>query len=224
MVGADAALAGAIVLGVLYWIGWCWRAGGGWIPLIVKTGSTTLLAVFAYLAGGPVLLVAGLALSSAGDAFLAMDGREGGRWLKPGMAAFFLAHVAYIALIWGLPQTDRTILNLAAQTGLVLGGVVFVRWLTPWLGAMRWPVYAYTAIILVMGAASLRLDPTYALVMLGAVMFVASDMILATQLFRRPEEATPQIVPSLLVWGLYFLGQALIAWGGVYPFVLTGPQ
>lgn len=221
MAGADAALAGAMILGVLYWAGWCWRAGGGWVQLIVKTGSTLLLAVFAYLAGGPWLLVAGLALSSAGDAFLAMDGRDSGPWLKPGMAAFFLAHVAYVVLFWGLPQSGRSLLTLAAQFGLVLGGLVYVRWLAPSLGAMRYPVFAYTGIILLMGAIALRLDPAYLLVTLGAVMFVASDMILANQLFRRPEGAVPQVVPSLLVWGLYFFGQALIAWGGVYPFVLA---
>jgi len=217
MAGADAALAGAIVLGVAFWGGWCWRAGGGWTRLIVKTASTALLAVFAYLAGGPWLLVAGLALSSVGDAFLA---REGETWLKPGMAAFFLAHVAYVALFWGLPQADRNWLNLAAQIVLVFGGVIFVRQLAPWLGAMRLPVFAYTGVILVMGAASMQLEPQYALVTLGAVMFVASDMILSLQLFTKPAGEPPKLVPSLAVWGLYFFGQALIAWGVVRPFLM----
>ena len=218
MAGDVAALAGAVALGVLYWAGWCWRAGGGWTQLVIKTGSTTLLAVFAWLDGGPWLLVAGLALSSAGDAFLAMDSREGGIWLKPGMAAFFLAHVAYIAWFWGLPQADGSWLVLAAQTGLVLGGMVYVRWLAPSLGEMRYPVFAYAGIILLMGALALRLSPAWLLVTLGAVMFVASDMILATQLFRRTDDAAPKVMPSLAVWGLYFFGQALIAWGGVHPF------
>ena len=221
MAGETAAFAGAIVLGILYWAGWCWRAGRGWTGLLVKTGSTALLALFAYLAGGPWLLVAGLALSSAGDAFLAMGKPDEDKWLKPGMAAFFLAHVAYIALFWALPQTGRTVLNLTAQIVLVLGGVVFVRWLGPSLGPMRIPVFAYTGIILVMGAAALRLDPAFVLVTLGAIMFVASDMILSTQLFLRPAGAPPKMMPSLAVWGLYFFGQTLIAWGATYPF-LTG--
>jgi uncharacterized membrane protein YhhN len=220
MAGETAALAGAIVLGVLYWAGWCWREGGGLPGLLVKTGSTALLAVFAYLAGGPWLLVAGLALSSAGDAFLAMDKPGEDKWLKPGMAAFFLAHVAYVALFWALPQADRNLLNLTAQTVLVLGGVVFVRWLAPSLGPMRIPVFAYTAVILVMGAAALRLQPSFLLVTLGAVMFVASDMILSLQLFTRPAGAPKKMLPSLAVWGLYFFGQALIAWGGTYPFMM----
>ena len=221
MAGETAALAGAIVLGVLYWAGWCWREGGGLPGLLVKTGSTALLAVFAYLAGGPWLLVAGLALSSAGDAFLAMDKPGEDKWLKPGMAAFFLAHVAYVALFWGLPQADRSLLNLGAQVALVFGGAAFIRWLAPWLGAMRYPVFAYTAIILVMGAAALRLQPQFLLVTLGAVMFVASDMILSLQLFTRPAGAPKKMLPSLAVWGLYFFGQALIAWGAAHPFIMT---
>lgn len=219
MAGETTVLAGAIVLGVMYWAGWCWREGGGLPGLLVKTGSTALLALFAFMADGPWLLVAGLALSSAGDAFLAMDKPGEDKWLKPGMAAFFLAHVAYVALFWGLPQADRSLLNFAAQLALVLSGVVFVRWLAPRLGAMRYPVFAYTAIILVMGAAALRLQPQYVLVTLGAVMFVASDMILSLQLFARPEGAPKRMLPSLSVWGLYFFGQALIAWGAAYPFV-----
>lgn len=213
------ALAGAVALGVLYWAGWCWRAGGGWLQLLIKAGSTTLLAVFAWLAGGPWLVVAGLALSSAGDAFLALDSREGGVWLKPGMAAFFLAHVAYIFLFWNLPLAEKSWLILTAQAALALAGMVYVRWLSPSLGDMRGPVFAYTGIILIMGMLALRLDPQFLLVVLGAVMFVASDMILALQLFTRPAGEAPRVVPSLLVWGLYFFGQAFIAWGVVHPFM-----
>lgn len=204
------ALAGAIALGVLFWVFWCWRAGSSIPRVVVKTGSTALLALFAYLAGGPLLLVAALALSSLGDAFLAPGGEK---WLRPGMAAFFLAHVAYIVLFWGLPLAEKNWLVPAAQFGLALGGVAYVRWLSPSLGDMRVPVFAYTGIILLMGVLALRLDPQYLLVTIGAMMFVASDMILARQLFTRPEGAPPQLVSSLLVWGLYFFGQTLIAWG-----------
>ncbi|MEZ5997229.1 MAG: lysoplasmalogenase [Hyphomonas sp.] len=213
------ALAGAIALGVLYWAFWCWREDGSLVKLLVKTGSTALLAVFAWLAGGPWLVVAGLALSSVGDFFLALDGRDADKWLKPGMGAFFLAHVAYVVLFWGLPVSGESWLVIAAQAVLALAGVTYVRWLSPSLGDMRIPVFAYTGIILLMGMLALRLDPQFLLVTVGAMMFVASDMILALQLFTRPAGAAPKTVPSLLVWGLYFGGQALIAWGAVHPFV-----
>ncbi|MEZ5946662.1 MAG: lysoplasmalogenase [Hyphomonas sp.] len=212
------ALTSALVLGVLYWLLWCWREDGGLLKTLVKTGSTALLALFAYLAGGPWLLVAGLALSSAGDLFLALDGRDADKWLKPGMGAFFLAHVAYIALFWGLPVSGGNWLVPVAQVVLALAGVTYARWLSPSLGEMRIPVFAYTGIILGMGVLALRLDPQYLAVTLGAMMFVASDMILALQLFTRPAGEAPRVVPSILVWGLYYGGQALIAWGAVHPF------
>lgn len=209
MTGGDISLYGALALGALYGAGFCYR-GKGPAGLVVKTGSTALLALWAFLAGGPVLLVAALALSSLGDLFLALEEE---RWLKPGMAAFFLAHVAYVVLFWGLAAEDRTLLVLAAQGVLVFGGAFFVRWLSPCLGDMRVPVFAYAAVILVMGAAALRLDTAYWLVTLGAVMFIASDAILSLQLFRKPADVPAGTLSSLAVWTLYFGGQVLIAWG-----------
>jgi uncharacterized membrane protein YhhN len=209
MTGGEVSVYAAIALGLLYGVGFCYRAKG-LTGLLVKTGSTALLALWAYLAGGPLLLVAALALSSLGDLFLAKDGE---RWLMPGMAAFFLAHVAYVALFWGLDFAPRTVLNLTAQIALIFGGAAFVRWLSPWLGTMRVPVFAYAAVILVMGAAALRLDAAYWLVTLGALMFIASDTVLSLQLFCKPAEEPAGVKSSLAVWTLYFGGQALIAWG-----------
>ncbi len=217
MTGANIVLLASVALGALFAAVFCWRADGGLVRLAVKTASTALLAVWAWMMGGPVLLAAGLALSSLGDFFLAAD--ENDKYLLPGMAAFFAAHVAYVALFWDLPPAGGTWLIPAAQAGLALGGVLYVRWLSPSLGDMRLPVFAYTGIILLMGVLALRLDPHYVLVTIGAMMFVASDMILARQLCARPKGGRPLLISSLLVWGLSFSGQALIAVGVVHPFV-----
>ena len=64
-----------------------------------------------------------------------------------------------------------------------------------------------------MGAATLRLEPAYLLVLLGALMFIASDVILSFQLFVRPADAPKPALPSIALWFLYYGGQALIAWG-----------
>jgi len=209
MTGGDISLYGALALGALYGAGFCYREKSV-AGLVIKTSSTALLALWACLAGGPLLLVAALALSSLGDLFLAMKGEA---WLKPGMAAFFLAHVAYVVLFWGLGADDRTLLVLAAQIVLVFGGAVFLRWLAPWLGEMRIPVFAYTAVILMMGAAGLNRPPVLWPVTLGALMFIASDVILSLQLFKKPADVPAGTVSSLAVWILYFGGQALIGWG-----------
>lgn len=204
-------LLGSLVLGTLYGAAFSWRSHS-LLKLIIKTASTALLAVWAFMVGGPLLVVAGLALSSLGDFFLEAD--EGDRFLLPGMGAFFAAHVAYIALFWALPQADQSLLILAAQSGLILCGVLFIRWLAPWLPPkMRWPVFLYGGVILMMGAAALRLDPVFLPIMIGALMFIASDVILSIELFKRPEGAPKRPLPSIALWFLYFGGQALIAWG-----------
>jgi uncharacterized membrane protein YhhN len=161
------------------------------------------------------LLWAALAASAVGDAFLA--GRPE-RWLLPGMAAFFLAHVFYVILFWQLGEGAGWSWPVKiGQAALVLGGAAYIRWLMPWLGKMRVPVLAYGAVILMMGAAAIALPAAYWLVSLGALMFIASDAILAHQLFCRPAEAPPQKLPSYAVWFLYFSGQAAITLGLLPP-------
>ena len=161
------------------------------------------------------LLWAALAASAVGDAFLA--GRPE-RWLLPGMAAFFLAHVFYVILFWQLGEGAGWSWPVKiGQAALVLGGAAYIRWLMPWLGKMRVPVLAYGAVILMMGAAAIALPAAYWLVSLGALMFIASDAILAHQLFCRPAEAPLQKLPSYAVWFLYFSGQAAITLGLLPP-------
>lgn len=185
--------------------------------MLLKVSGVAILAALAFLAGGPWLLGAALAASAVGDAFLAGKPE---RWLLPGMAAFFLAHVAYVFLFWGLGDGAGWSWPVKlGQLALVLGGVVYIRWLMPWIEKkMRLPVLAYGAIILVMGAAAIALPAAYHLVMLGALMFIASDSILAHQLFCRPADAPAQKLPSFAVWFLYFFGQALILLGILFPF------
>lgn len=200
----------SLVLGAAYWAVWCYR-DKGLAGLLVKTGSVALLAVWAFLMGGPLLLVAALALSAVGDAFLAGKAE---RWLLPGMAAFFLAHAAYVPLFWQLGEGGWAWPVKAAQAVLVIGGVIFLRWLVPFVEPkMRLPVILYTGVILMMGAAAIALPGAYWLATLGALMFIASDVILSLLLFRQPKDLLANIPASLAVWGLYFGGQVLIALG-----------
>lgn len=178
--------------------------------LLLKVSGMLVLTGLAAAAGAPWLLVAGLAASTLGDAFLA--GRPEG-WLIPGMAAFFTAHVFYVVLFWTSGQVSGDVLNYAARAVLVLAGAGYLAWLSPSLGAMRWPVFAYGVVILMMGAAAIALPPGYALVLIGALMFIASDAILANELFRRPAGEPARFWPSITLWNLYFFGQAAILLG-----------
>ncbi|MFN7057042.1 lysoplasmalogenase [Hyphomonas sp.] len=178
--------------------------------LILKISGMLILTGVAAWMGAPWLLLAGLAASTLGDAFLA--GRPE-RWLIPGMAAFFTAHVFYVILFWSAGQVSGDALNYAARAVLVLAGAGYIAWLSPSLGAMRWPVFAYGAVILVMGAAAIALPAGYGLVLIGALMFILSDAILANELFRRPSGEPARFWPSISLWHLYFFGQAAILLG-----------
>ncbi|WP_213270681.1 lysoplasmalogenase family protein [Hyphomonas sp.] len=178
--------------------------------LLLKISGMVILTVAAAWAGAPPLLVAGLAACTLGDAFLA--GRTE-RWLIPGMAAFFIGHVFYVGLFWSAGQVSGDLMNYLARGVLVFAGAGYVFWLSPSLGPLRLPVLAYAAVILVMGAGAIALPPGFGLVLIGALMFIASDAILANELFRRPTGETPRWLASISLWNLYFFGQMLIALG-----------
>lgn len=181
--------------------------------VVLKTAATCLLTVWAYLAGAPMLIVLALAFSTLGDAFL---GASEQKFLLPGMAAFFVAHAAYVPLFWDHAAEQRQIWLIFIQIIVTIGGAVFVRSLMPWIEkTMRLPVMAYTIIILLMVNAALRLDPVLWVAALGACAFAASDTILSFELFRlKPNEPVRKIT-SRFIWFLYFGGQAMIAWAFV---------
>lgn len=152
--------------------------------------------------GAPVLAL-GLALSALGDFALSRDTE---RAFLSGLISFAAAHIAYIALFWsgGVPGGAVVLVALALSTEL---------WLTPHTGALRWPVRAYVAIICTMGAVALGQPAAWP----GAVLFIASDLVLAVQLFRmRPGTARHRLAGRVL-WGLYIAAQALIFAGFAAP-------
>lgn len=191
--------------------------GEGPARAILKMSGILVLAAIAYVAGGPWLLWAALVASAVGDLFLAGKPE---RWLLPGMGAFFLAHVFYVFLFWQMGQGGLSLPIKLAQAVVVFSGVTYLFWLVPFIDKpMRLPVIAYAAVILMMGCAALALPLAYWLVSLGALMFIASDAILANELFRKPNDAPPNKPASYAVWFLYFFGQAAITLGLVLPLV-----
>lgn len=134
----------------------------------------------------PRRIAAGLVLSALGDLFL----ETGWRLFVPGLVAFLLAHLCYIAAYVGrvrAPQLGRLVPAAAF-------GVAVFAWLSPSLGAMRGPVLAYVVVICAMlwrAAAQVGAHPQDAararLALLGALMFVASDVMVAYRRFIDPE-------------------------------------
>jgi uncharacterized membrane protein YhhN len=146
--------------------------------------------------GHGLLVLAALALSAAGD--LCLLGRRQAVFLA-GVGAFLLAHLAYAAAF-----APRSHPWPAAAAGLVVLGVLVVRWLWPHLGPLRLPVIAYAAAITAMLVLALGVgDPR---VRLGAALFYLSDLTVARDRFVAPGRWN-----ALLGLPLYYAAQLLLA-------------
>ncbi|MDP1630042.1 MAG: lysoplasmalogenase [Caulobacter sp.] len=178
---------------------------------LVKTMAVGFLMLAAILAEAPWLLVVGLALCAAGDAFLAGDPR---RWLPPGLLAFLLGHVAYIFLFQLArdPSVEAGAAPLAGIAGVAAAAIAMLAWLWKALGPMRPAVILYVIAIAVMVGTSFLLPAFYWPAMVGAAAFMVSDAILAGSLFREAKLLGSTRLTGWAIWFLYYGGQVGIAW------------
>ena len=176
---------------------------------VVKAAAVACIAGVSLVMGGPWLLAAPLILSAVGDAFMAGDPK---RWLPFGLGAFLLAHLIYIALFSHMGLGLTPVLSDPLRLILVLLTVgaagLMLRHIWPGLGRMREAVVIYVLVITVMTVMAFTLPWTRSAAMIGAVLFMASDAILAIRLFRSPG---PNMTADLAVWWFYWAAQALIA-------------
>lgn len=192
------------------------------VRTVWKTGAVALLALLALsVAAGQfqagqapqalftLVLAAALGLCAAGDAFLADDPERG---LPPGLISFLLGHLVYIGLlVWLTPRPEVGPAALAAIAAVVLVGGCMLAWLWRGLGAMRGPVTGYLAVISAMTiAAVLNGEPV---LILGAVLFMASDAILAGQLFRSARLFGSERLTHWAIWFLYYGAQVALTLG-----------
>lgn len=182
------------------------RPEGDALRSLVKTASVASLALAALGAGAPPAIAAGLALGALGDWFLS---RPGSRAFLAGMAAFGAGHLAYAVQFqaWGGGWPPA-----AAATGFVALALSTELWLAPHAGALRWPVRGYIALIAVMALLAMTVSGR-PVVVLGAALFVASDLLLAIERFTPKGRRIAGI--GLAVWVLYWTGQALILTGSL---------
>ncbi|RUZ47751.1 lysoplasmalogenase family protein, partial [Mesorhizobium sp. M7A.F.Ca.CA.004.05.2.1] len=169
-----------------------------------KTLAVAMLAVLAGLQGGPLLLVAALALSAAGDAFLSRDGEKA---FLGGLASFLVAHIVYVALFLrsggGLgvlgAEPWRGAIGLAMAVFVVIMLAALWRRVGPGLGI---PITVYIAAILAMGISALTTSNMW--VIGGAVLFMVSDGLLATEKFLVAAISPHRAWMRFAVWALYY--------------------
>ena len=159
-----------------------------------------------------LMVCAALVLSALGDGFLAGDPK---RWLPLGLGSFLIAHILYVAAFWTLGEHGHWLSPLKAVLIAVsaLSAIGMLVWLWPHLGAMRAAVSVYIAAIVAMLATSILLPWQAWPIMVGALAFMASDAILSAELFRGAKLAGSERLTAYAIWGLYYGGQAAIAYG-----------
>jgi uncharacterized membrane protein YhhN len=197
--------------------------GEAWQAIAWKGAGVGLLALWAGLQArnrDGWLITAILALGALGDVLLDAVG------LRAGAIAFAAGHVVAIGLyllnrrssvsgsqrLLGIVTIPTSIIITIAALGSP--GSVMER-----LGAGMardggsdiLPVLIYAAIVAAMASAAWGSRfPRYR-TGIGAMMFLASDLLI----FARMGVLSHSALPGLLIWPLYFCGQALIAWGVV---------
>ena len=164
-----------------------------------------------------LLILTGLALSLAGDVLLVPQ--DNPRSFLSGLVAFFCAHLMYIGafvhMLSSLAIASNWAFDGVAAAALVLiGGVIYAA-LRPGLGKLRLPVIAYMVVISAMVHRAVAIawvhpgpgmQPT--LVVVGALLFYLSDVILGINKFRLAGRMRHY---RLLNLSSYYTGQLLIA-------------
>jgi uncharacterized membrane protein YhhN len=173
---------------------------------IAKTVAVGALAVLAFHTGGSMLLVLALALSAAGDAFLA---HEGDPAFLGGLGSFLLAHIAYAVLFIGAGP-GLAAAPVSGVVAVVVFALVMGTLMVRNAGALALPVAVYVLAIAVMGLGGVTLG---GLVLLGAALFMASDAILGSEKFLMSGTSSLRRLTSPAVWVLYYAGQVLITLG-----------
>jgi len=164
-----------------------------------------------------ILLMGGLAFSLAGDCFLMFPG-----FFIPGLVAFLVAHLFYIALFRrGVPWfPSRRALIVTLGLGAAMYAFLF-NGLNP---VLRIAVAAYVIVIALMaaqaiGRATVLRDKASLGVAFGAGFFMLSDSLLATNKFAFP-------LPMAQFWVLatYYAAQLLIACNAKAPGAAVADQ
>ena len=195
----------AIALGVYYGIFWLAREIK-FTRSIFKTLPVAVLALTAFLADMPMMLIIALFLSAFGDAFLAHDSEKS---FLAGLGSFLLAHIAFSALFLtqsGSGTSDAIMSAIATLTLILI--LVILKNLWPYLGAMKIAVVLYTLAIAAMNLSAWH-GTQNPILLTGVMLFVLSDIILAHEIFYWKSHRT-KIRASYFVWVTYFAAQAMI--------------
>jgi uncharacterized membrane protein YhhN len=177
--------------------------------VLLKVASIALLAVLGFRVNR--LLGIALSFGALGDFLLGIHrlGNLGAEKLFLfGLGAFLIGHLVYIAMFrrflphsWARhsPLRELGIMAVLLTLWLVLAS------LQSSLGPLLMPVIVYALVLAAMASTAILAELGNPLAAIGALLFVASDAMLAIAKFRGPCAGH-----NPLIWITYYLAQALI--------------
>jgi uncharacterized membrane protein YhhN len=181
---------------------------------VVKTTFLGAPAAAFAIAGTPFPLVAALVAAALGDFLLAFDKK----WVLPfGILSFLIAQLFYLlifAALWFFSADNSPLWpRYIAMGAIVATALGFLIWMAPKLGWLALGVVPYAIAITAMASMAMWLPWIGWPAMLGAVLFLVSDFVLATELFRLPADAPARRWTAPVVWWSYAAAQVLIVTG-----------
>lgn len=161
------------------------------------------------------ILLTALTFSWIGDIILLFTDR-GELYFIFGLVAFLISHLVYIALFSKQQNTrtnDNKALFLIGVLAILAYFVFMIDTLFPKLGPLKIPVLVYAIVITTMLFFAFKGSLKWAIpannyILIGAIIFVSSDSILAFNKFYAPIEHT-----SFYIMATYCLAQYLIVAG-----------
>ncbi|MFH6970986.1 lysoplasmalogenase [Flavobacterium petrolei] len=161
------------------------------------------------------VLLTALTLSWIGDIIL-MFADKGELYFIAGLIAFLLSHIFYIILFskqLKIYLKKSKIIFWIGVTAIAFYLIVMMLILLPSLGDLKIPVFVYALTISIMLLFALKgfmnwHKPASIYILVGAIIFVASDSILAFDKFHAPLQYS-----SFLIMATYLLAQYLIVIG-----------
>ena len=187
------------------------------LELISKPLLMPILMVFVWVNAAQLkksliyLLEGALFFSWVGDVALLFD-KEIPFLFMIGLGGFLVAHIQYIILF--IKSSNKTNLKTGIAPFAVILFVGFTAYLIhqlwPHLGELQIPVFVYATVLMLMGVAAVSrvIEVGKTTVLLGAVLFVVSDSILAINKFIEPVE-----FGRVLIMFTYTMAQLLIVIG-----------
>jgi uncharacterized membrane protein YhhN len=170
------------------------------------------------------LILSALLFSWAGDVVLELQNlpglfKQNEILFMTGLVCFLITHVLYFTTFSLTPGRNYAYRRFFRYIlPVIIYGSGLLVYMFEDLGEMRFPVIVYTIVLLAMLASAINRfkkvsQASYYLVLIGAVLFVLSDSLLAVNKFSHPLPSS-----SALIMSTYITGQYLIVFGIIKHF------